>query len=130
MNSNENRSILVVDDESELLMDYVYALSQEGYRVSFATSESAALESFEGREFDLVVLDYTLNGKETIGLADDIRRGHRRRNILVISYDQRPSLAVEYMKVGARNFVPKPFDADGIVPIVKKYFNEAEETLL
>jgi NADH-quinone oxidoreductase subunit E len=104
------KPILVVEDESimrESLRDW---LSEAGYRVETAEGGDKALKAIAERDFSLLILDLRLPGTGGIDLLRQARaRQPQLKGIIITAY---PSVqtAVEAMKEGAIDYLPKPFD--------------------
>ena len=63
--SNENRAILVVDDESSVLFTYRMILEQQGYAATAANTAAEALQQVAQQDFDLLLCDLSLEEKRT-----------------------------------------------------------------
>ena len=108
--AQEAKPILVVEDESimrESLRDW---LSEAGYHVETAEGGDKALKAIAERDFSLMILDLRLPGTGGIDLLRQARaRQPQLKGIIITAY---PSVqtAVEAMKEGAIDYLPKPFD--------------------
>jgi two-component system, NtrC family, response regulator PilR len=106
--------VLVVDDERSMRDVLAIALRQSGYDVTLADGGAAALERLRGETFDLVVTD--LRMRETDGMA--VLRAVRERApetvVVVVTAYASTETAVEAMKLGAYDYVTKPFKLDEI----------------
>jgi DNA-binding NtrC family response regulator len=65
MNSQRPYRILVVDDESSVLITYRLILERQGYQVAACKTALEAMEELQRQEFDLVLCDYSLDGQHT-----------------------------------------------------------------
>jgi DNA-binding NtrC family response regulator len=65
MNSQRPYRILVVDDESSVLITYRLILERQGYQVAACKTALEAIEELQRQEFDLVLCDYSLDGQHT-----------------------------------------------------------------
>jgi DNA-binding NtrC family response regulator len=111
--------LLVVDDEAGMRKSLAIMLRRDGYAVTEAAGGTEALEQLGGEVFDLVVAD--LNMADLSGL--EVLRHVKQTNadvevILMTAYGTIES-AVEAMKLGAFDFITKPFQAEEILLRVK-----------
>ena len=122
------KSILVVDDDPLIRSFLSTVLKEEGHRVEEADSGRSGLQLFQAAEFDLVVTD--LRMPDLSGL-DLIREGRKLRPesrwIIITAYGSIGN-AVEAMKVGASDYLTKPFDSpDELRHVVRRVIKEADQ---
>jgi DNA-binding NtrC family response regulator len=104
-----SKKILIVDDEETIRMSLVEALSGEGYDVAAAESGEEALARIHGGSFDLVVTDQRLPGVSGLDILQALRnQGHATPVIMMTAYGD-VDTAVAAMRLGAYDFIPKPF---------------------
>ena len=104
--------ILVVDDEApvrEVLTEY---FATEGYSVEQATSGVEALSAVRGRRADLVLLDVRMPGLDGVQVLRRIRELDESVPIIMVTANEDIGLARETLKIGAFDYVAKPFDFD------------------
>jgi two-component system KDP operon response regulator KdpE len=106
--------VLIVDDEPHLLRALSMNLSGRGYRVTSATTGTAALELAAAQQPDLLVLDL---GLPDIDGFDVIRavRGYSQTPIVVLSARTGSTDKVTALDLGADDYVTKPFDMNELV---------------
>jgi diguanylate cyclase (GGDEF)-like protein len=112
--------ILVVDDEGDIRQGIVDTLSHEGYVVRAAHNGAAALEWLARESFALVIMDIVmpqLDGLSVIKIAG--QRGYRSTYIVMSGYTTW-DLATEAMKLGASDYLPKPFPLDLLRLVVRR----------
>jgi two-component system nitrogen regulation response regulator NtrX len=120
-------SILVVDDEKNILRSLKMILDGEGYAISTATSGESALEMLSGgKEFDLAILDLKLPGIDGIETLKKIRSLKEQASIPILMISGHATLhdAVEAVKLGATDFFEKPLDRDRVLLAVRKVFEK------
>ncbi len=78
-------SILLVDDEEEILRLLRRRLSRHGYQVTTAAGSSLALVQLQEREFDVAILDYMMPGMNGLELAEHCRAHHPALKILILT---------------------------------------------
>jgi len=118
MNSQAN--ILVVDDEETMRDSCQQALSQDGNRVKVAEDGSTALAMLEKESFDLVILDLKMPGLSGMEVLEKAKEEYPEVVVVVITGYATIESAVEAMKKGAYDFIPKPFTPDSLRVIVKR----------
>jgi two-component system, response regulator, stage 0 sporulation protein F len=104
--------ILVVDDEApvrEVLTEY---FATEGYTVEQATSGVEALSAVRGRRADLVLLDVRMPGLDGVQVLRRIRELDDSVPVIMVTANEDIGLAKETLKLGAFDYVAKPFDFD------------------
>ena len=113
--------ILVREDDLSVAKGLEMVLSEEGFDVNLAGTGKLALEAFKQKRFDLLVADLRLpdiNGMEVI---KQIKAAKPETEVIVITGYGTTATAVEAMKLGVHDFLPKPFTEDQI----KKAIDEA-----
>jgi DNA-binding NtrC family response regulator len=106
--------ILVMEDELNVAKGLEMVLNEEGYAVNLAMTGRDALASFDRRSFDLLVADLRLpdiNGMEVIR---EVKAKWPETGVVVITGYASASSAVEAMKLGTFDYLPKPFTEDEI----------------
>ncbi|OPY10813.1 MAG: Transcriptional regulatory protein ZraR [Syntrophaceae bacterium PtaU1.Bin231] len=122
------KSILLVDDDRLVRSFISTILKEDGHRVEEAESGRSGLEKFQGADFDLVVTD--LRMPDLSGL-DLIREGRKLRPesrwIIITAYGSIGN-AVEAMKVGASDYLTKPFGSpEELRHVVRRVLREADQ---
>jgi DNA-binding NtrC family response regulator len=116
-----NANILVVEDERAIGIALRGLLQREGYEVTTATSGDEALRLLEGTRYDLVLTDLAL-GRGPSGM--DVLAAARARQpeapVVMITAHGNEKVAVDAMKHGAEDYVPKPFDNDELRLVVRR----------
>jgi two-component system, NtrC family, response regulator PilR len=124
--SPRNR-LLIVDDEASLV-DFLSILFQgEGYDVATARSVEEARKSLERATFDLVLCDILMPDGNGLDLLREIKshNGAAPQVIMMTAYTSTKS-AIEAMKLGATDYVSKPFDVDELKIVAQKALERAE----
>jgi DNA-binding NtrC family response regulator len=113
--------ILVVEDEHAIRLALRGLLKREGYAVELAENGEVAIEMLRADPFDLVITDLAL-GRGCSGM-DVLRAAKEQRSetgVVMITAHGSEKIAVEAMKSGADDYVPKPFDNDELRVVVKR----------
>jgi two-component system response regulator PilR (NtrC family) len=111
--------ILVVDDEISMREFLGILLEREGYRVDLADSGDGALSLLESATYDLVVSDIKMPGLDGLGLLTRIKELSPDTVVLMVTAFSAAEQAVEAMKLGAYDYIAKPFNVDEIKIIVR-----------
>jgi DNA-binding response OmpR family regulator len=112
--------ILLVEDEINVAKGLEVILSEEGYDVDLAMTGLSALKMFRGNGFDLVIADLRLpdiDGMDVLQQVSDERHG---TGMLVITGYPSVSSAVKAVKMGAIDYLSKPFTDDALKASVKE----------
>ena len=118
-------TILVVDDK-ELLRDSIgVTLQRAGYTVVSATDGNAALESISRKRPDAVVTDLKMPGLTGIELIERVRASDEDLPIVLMTAYGTVESAVQAMKLGATDYILKPFEGDQLVISVKRALEHA-----
>src|SRR5215469_4700411 len=119
--------ILVVDDEADIRSLMCGILSDEGYETRQAGNSTEALAAIRSRQPSLVVLDIWLQGSELDGIEilKVIRRELPALPVVMISGHGNIETAVNAIKIGAYDFIEKPFKSDRLLLIVDRAIEAA-----
>jgi two-component system response regulator GlrR len=108
---NERKeTILVVDNDRNILQVIRMRLTSDGYSVSAATGAEEALKLAEKKPFDLALIDLKLNGHDGIQLMEHIHHINPHIPVIILTAHGTIKSAVHAMKKGAYSYVTKPFD--------------------
>ena len=118
-------SLLVVDDEALTLRTISRALREEGYEVFLASSGEEALEIYAQEKPDLALVDVVLPGIDGIEVLRQIRKQNPAAIVLMMSAYHQVERAVEAMKLGAYDYLIKPFHLADLANTIRR----ASETL-
>jgi len=113
-------SILVVDDEALTLRTIGRALQAEGYEVTVASSGEDAIKAFTAEHTDLALLDVVLPGIDGIEVLRQIRRINPATVVLMMSAYHMVDRAVESMKLGAYDYLIKPFHITDLLNTIQR----------
>jgi two-component system alkaline phosphatase synthesis response regulator PhoP len=105
-----NENILIVEDEEALRMTLGDRLRSEGYMVDFAMDGEEGKEKATHLPFDLIILDIMLPQRSGLDICMDIRRAGLATPILLLTARGQTSDKVVGFKLGADDYVTKPFD--------------------
>ncbi len=112
--------ILVVDDDKNLLKVTAYNLKEEGYEVLTADSAEKAIELFDSKSVDLVLTDVKMPGMDGMELLRHVQDKDPDMPVILITAYAAIDSAVEAIKQGAVDYIPKPFEKDDLKHKVKR----------
>ena len=122
-------NILVIDDEETMRDSCRQTLSRDGNRIEVAESGSKGLSLLEAESFDLVILDLKMPGLSGMEVLKKIKQNDPETMVVVITGYATVESAVEAMRSGAYDFIPKPFTPDSLRVIVKRALDRRELAL-
>ena len=117
-------SILVADDQPDVLEAVRLLLKAEGFEIQTASSPAGVLHSVEKGDFDLALIDLnytrdTTSGKEGLDLVSRLRELDATLPVVVMTAWGSVGGAVEAIRRGARDYVEKPWDNERLLTIIR-----------
>ncbi|MDJ0936097.1 MAG: sigma-54 dependent transcriptional regulator [Kiloniellales bacterium] len=122
------REILIVDDEADIRMLITGILDDEGYETREASNSTETLDEIRKRRPDLVILDVWLQNSELDGIEvlTKLKRVDPTLPVVIISGHGTIGTAVQAIKLGAYDFIEKPFKSDRLLLVVERALEAAE----
>ncbi|MGK0460639.1 MAG: two-component system response regulator FlrC, partial [Candidatus Azotimanducaceae bacterium] len=114
------KCILVVEDDFELQEAVAETLKLAGFKVRTANNGIEALSVLERCEVDMVVSDVNMPSMDGIELLENIRKTHAQLPVLIVTAYADVSKAVSAMRLGAVDFMIKPFEPGVLVETVRQ----------
>jgi DNA-binding NtrC family response regulator len=111
--------ILVVDDDAIVIKSCKRILEAEGLEVSTVPSADEALEMIKIYEFDLLLIDVKMPKHDGVFLMREIKKVIPDMPIIVMSGYPTPETVSDVLKLGATQFIPKPFRPDELVKTIR-----------
>ncbi len=118
--------IIVVDDELVVRDSLKELLSDEGYSVDMAESGAEALKMLSEQKYHLMLTDIKMPGMDGVELLKRATDANPDLCVVMMTAYATVETAVEAMKIGAREYLMKPFEIDVLVPMVEKIYQERE----
>jgi DNA-binding NtrC family response regulator len=112
--------LLIVDDERGIVIALKGLFTKEGYEVETSESGEEALEKVEAGRFHVIITDLSMKGMSGLDLLRKVRDLDPQCAVLMITAYGNQRIAVEAMKAGAEDYLPKPFDNDELRLKVRK----------
>ncbi len=119
MSGKKRANILVVDDEKSMREFLEIMLTKEGYEVIIADDGEQACEILDREIFDLVITDIRMRNINGIGVLKKAKDVNPCAMVVLISAFATAEIAVEAMKEGAYDYIPKPFKVNDFKRIIK-----------
>jgi DNA-binding NtrC family response regulator len=110
--------LLIVDDEKNIRLTVRYTLEPLGFEVDAAVNGEEALEKLEAQPYDLVLLDLRMPGMEGLQVLRQIARRQPHTPVAIVTAHGTVENAVEAMKLGAIDFIRKPFSPNELRELV------------
>ena len=118
-------TILVVDDDVGVRESFEAVLAKD-YDLLFATQGSEALRILTGRDVNLVLLDVRMPGMDGIEVLRRIKELNEQTEVVIITAVKSLKTAVEAIKLGASDYITKPFDTHEILALIKRVVEKQE----
>jgi DNA-binding NtrC family response regulator len=116
-------SILLADDEEGILKTLGRALREEGHQVTATTSAAEASRLLAERPFDVLVVDHRMPGRTGLEIIRDLAAAvpeAERPQVLMMTAHATVENAIEAMRLGAYDYLQKPFEVDELLVAVRR----------
>jgi DNA-binding NtrC family response regulator len=121
----EKKKVLVIDDEQIILDSVKKILGAEDFEVDPAISSREGLERAMNRDYDLVLTDIRMPEIGGMRILRDIKRSKPAIPVVIFTGYATVQSAVQAMKLGASDYIEKPFTPDMLLTTVKKVLEKA-----
>ena len=116
-----DKKILLVDDAAFMRLLFRDALTKNGYtQILEAADGEIAVQGYDQEQPDLVIMDITMPNKTGIEALKDIKAKYPAAKVIMCSAMGQEAMVVEAIRLGALDFIVKPFKADRILQTVSK----------
>jgi len=112
-------AILVIDDEQIVHESVQRILEEEGYLIEGALRVDQALEMLAERTYDLVLTDLMMPDRNGMEVIETVARDHPEIGVVMFTGFATVESAVQSMKLGALDYLPKPFTPQELVDVIK-----------
>jgi two-component system response regulator AtoC len=113
-------TILVVDDDINLCRILTDELSDVGYKTHFLTGGKEALDYLKDNKVDLVLLDLNMPEVDGFDVLQELKDKENKPKIIVLTAYADVKSAIESAKLGANDFLSKPYDFDELLITIRK----------
>jgi len=118
--------LLVVDDDREFRETIARRFVRRGYQVQEAVHGEEALQLAERRQFDVVVLDMVMPGLSGLQVLERMKAAHPDCEVILLTGQGTIETAVEAMKLGAFDFLQKPFPLADLELLIEKAYDRRQ----
>jgi DNA-binding NtrC family response regulator len=122
--ATKKSSILVVDDEDALRTVLSSELMNEGYEVRSASDGDEAITEIQKSPFDLVLLDIKMPRMNGFEVLKFIKESHPKAKVVMLTGFADLKNAIESKKLGADDFVSKPYDLVDLLTTIERVLSE------
>lgn len=112
--------VLILEDDESLRLVIAKALSRAGFEVRATASADAALERLVRREVDVLLADVLLGRESFLDRLDEVSRVRPDIPVIIMSAQTTARTAIEAGKAGVFEYLPKPFDLNDMVAVIKR----------
>ncbi len=116
----ERASILIIDDDIQVLSGYVRVLTEEDYDVSAVQNGHDALELLKDKHFNLVITDFIMKGMNGLEVLEKAKKISPETAVILVSGYGILETSIEAMRRDAADFIIKPCDREELIYRVKK----------
>ncbi len=113
--SQHKSHILAIDDDDRLRDLLKRYLSSEGHDVTVARDAASARRLMSTMAFDLIILDVMMPGEDGLSLLKSIRQEKADTPVILLTARALPAERIEGLKLGADDYLPKPFEPEELV---------------
>ena len=118
--------ILVVDDNSIVLDSCRLVLEAEGFEVRLVPSVDQALEAMNDDDFDLLLIDVKMPERDGMVLMGEVKQTWPDIPVIVMSGYPTTETICDAARMGAANFIPKPFTPDELIEALRQVIRNEE----
>lgn len=115
------KNVLIVDDDKSILDSLSLVLRESGYNVQAIIKGEQALKTVNLNHPDLILLDVLMSGKDGREICKSIKADEKTKDIPVIMISAHPTAFKNLEKIGADDFLSKPFELDDLLKKIEKY---------
>ena len=128
----QKHSILLVEDEEHLHEALKLNLEMEGYEVDSAYDGGEALKLIQSAHYDLIILDIMLPSLDGFSITERMRLNNNQTPILILSAKNTSANRVQGLKLGADDYLTKPFNLEELIlrvaKLIQKQAQQAKTT--
>ena len=120
-------SILLVDDEKDFVETLAERLQLRDFNVATALNGNEAIKLVEEINFDVIVLDVQMPGKDGIETLKEIKNIEQLSQVIMLTGHATVKTAIEGMKNGAFDYLMKPTDTDELIEMINNAYQLVAE---
>ncbi len=120
-------SVLLVDDEKDFVESLAERLQIRDFKVTTAFSGDEAIKLVEENDFDVIVLDVKMPGKDGVETLKEIKNIEQLSQVIMLTGHATVKTAIEGMKNGAFDYLMKPTDTDELIEMINNAYQLVAE---
>lgn len=120
-------SILIVDDDKNLCSVLSEELNEIGFRTSFVNKAEEAITRTAEDNIDLILLDLKMPDKDGFYVLRKLKELGIKVKVIVLTAYADVQSAIDSAKLGANDFISKPYDLDDLIITIRKVLNVEED---
>ena len=118
----EKIKLLIVDDEIKFLDSIAQRLEMRGLDVAKAGNGTEAVDIARTQKFDLALLDLKMPGMDGKQVLEILKKEHKFIEVIILTGHGSLESAVECTKLGAFGYLPKPYELDNLLEILRQAY--------
>jgi len=123
------KTILVIDDDTMILMILKQTLTKAGYRVFTVSSGEEGISLLSTSQVDLVLTDYLMPGMSGIEVLSIIKQNQPLLPIIILTGHGDVALTIKAIQLGAVDFIEKPIHSKELIDVIKRTLEISEQNL-
>jgi len=123
------RIILIIDDDSMILMILKQTLSKAGYRVITATSGEEGIALLATSQADLVLTDYMMPGMSGIEVLNIIKQNQPLLPVIMLTGHGDVALTIKAIQLGAADYIEKPIHSKELIDVIKHALEISDQNM-
>jgi len=120
----EKIKLLIVDDEVQFLNALSQRLEIRDFHVTKATNGAEAVQAARKDKFDLALLDLKMPGMDGKEVLQLLKKEHQYLEVIILTGHGSLDSAVECTKLGAYGYLPKPYELEQLIKVLKEAYEE------
>ena len=118
------KSILAIDDEEIVRMSCERILRMAGYEIDTSADGLNALKMLDSKKYDLVLTDLKMPGMDGLEVMCELKKKLPDAKVIIVTGYSTLETAVKAIKMGAHNYIEKPFSPDSLLSAVREALGE------
>lgn len=118
----KKENMLVVDDEDIMRDALVDFFSDEGHKVDTAQDGDKALEKFNLKDYNVMIIDLRLPGRDGLSVLDEVKAKNPKAKVIIITAYPTVETEKEAMRRGAFEYLQKPFELNYLETLIRQSF--------
>ena len=127
---NNTKKILIVDDEENIRRIFKKALEKKNYTVHTAPNAEDALQKIKNQKYSLIFSDIFMDGMSGLALLKEVKKINPQTRVVVMTAQDTMNNTIEAMRMGAYDYISKPFDFEVIYTLVARAESNRETQTL